>query len=637
MKFLLIFSLLLTTFNVYSSDNNSIWKNTYSSFNNQSISLDEVTKESKKKTLIFFWATWCAPCKSELKSIIADQDKLSDYNLIAISIDKVSDAAKAEIFLKKINWPFYSLIDFGGQNFIKSNPFLQVPATYLYNENNQLIETYAEFSIDKLVNSKTVTNEAPTLAKNFAISNLTKLKNNNHKKNDKKFVFNSDNSISFQSDSLSSNVTYQYLNQSNKVEDQLTNIYLQKNFERFQFRIGDNISTLNNGELVYVQNINNQKSPAQMRGFHSKYMSKNWETTLGLGKIHNSLYPTELDLSKDASETRPDEFIYQASLSFYSNSDFQNNSSGYSADFYIAEYKRKADLLLGYNEKYEDKRYGVNFKFKNELGGINQRISYFNSNQKTLNENYIIDSKIYYAFAKVILPISFINSHNPPEKTLTPTLLDSPANSISGKEYIQVIFAPQVKWNNTLDTEFILSKEEIYNKADKAWQNTFGINQGFGEDFRLKFYHQKSFSYSNSSIAYEQALKSEIKFKNSWDQSLQVWLKRRDEFNSNSSSQNLILGTPLIANDFLRKTIPHYIDTLNFDIQYTHQDKYFLNNSGINKKNLFAVSSLIKSDYLSLKMLYGKTPGGLVCVNGICTNVSNEDGFSSELGINYYF
>ncbi len=58
---------------------------------------------TKKVRLFNVWATWCAPCVAEFPELVTTSRKfgLRDFELITISTDEASDAAKVKAFLEK--------------------------------------------------------------------------------------------------------------------------------------------------------------------------------------------------------------------------------------------------------------------------------------------------------------------------------------------------------------------------------------------------------------------------------------------------------------------------------------------------------------------------------------------------------
>ena len=70
-----------------------------------------------KGWLISFWASWCAPCKAELKRFVQNREKLKDWSIIAVNVDDLSDWQTAKGFMRQIKFPFHSVLDPAGEYF----------------------------------------------------------------------------------------------------------------------------------------------------------------------------------------------------------------------------------------------------------------------------------------------------------------------------------------------------------------------------------------------------------------------------------------------------------------------------------------------------------------------------------------
>ena len=67
-----------------------------------------------KVTLISFWATWCIPCKKEIKNISHDLDawkKEADFNYVTVSIDESRAEGIARTYAMSQGWTFPYYID----------------------------------------------------------------------------------------------------------------------------------------------------------------------------------------------------------------------------------------------------------------------------------------------------------------------------------------------------------------------------------------------------------------------------------------------------------------------------------------------------------------------------------------------
>ena len=65
-----------------------------------------------RRVLLNFWATWCPPCREELRDLRAHQDDLRDLGaaIVAISVDEPADRAKVGEYAKQEELPFPVLL-----------------------------------------------------------------------------------------------------------------------------------------------------------------------------------------------------------------------------------------------------------------------------------------------------------------------------------------------------------------------------------------------------------------------------------------------------------------------------------------------------------------------------------------------
>jgi len=70
--------------------------------------------QDDKMTIFTFWATWCAPCKKELRNLAdLSEDWESDYNteIVAVSIDDARNSSKVKSYVNGQAWEFDVLLD----------------------------------------------------------------------------------------------------------------------------------------------------------------------------------------------------------------------------------------------------------------------------------------------------------------------------------------------------------------------------------------------------------------------------------------------------------------------------------------------------------------------------------------------
>lgn len=93
---------------------------------------------SDKVTVVSFWATWCKPCKEEMKAMQPVYEKLKDnMQYIAVSIDNTKTMAKVAPYIKAQGYTFPVLLDPNSDVFRKLNG-VNVPYTLIFNADGTL-------------------------------------------------------------------------------------------------------------------------------------------------------------------------------------------------------------------------------------------------------------------------------------------------------------------------------------------------------------------------------------------------------------------------------------------------------------------------------------------------------------------
>lgn len=106
-----------------------------------------------KVTVVSFWATWCKPCKEEMKAMQPIYDKMKDdISYVAISIDNTKTMAKVAPYIKSQGYTFPVLLDPNSEVFRSLNGD-NVPYTLIFNADGSLHSKhngYFEGDADKL-------------------------------------------------------------------------------------------------------------------------------------------------------------------------------------------------------------------------------------------------------------------------------------------------------------------------------------------------------------------------------------------------------------------------------------------------------------------------------------------------------
>lgn len=91
-------------------------------------------------TAISFWATWCIPCKKEIKNISLTLDKWkaeADFDYITISIDETRAEGIARTYAISQGWKFPFYID-PNSDLKRSLNFQNVPYTLIIDKNGKI-------------------------------------------------------------------------------------------------------------------------------------------------------------------------------------------------------------------------------------------------------------------------------------------------------------------------------------------------------------------------------------------------------------------------------------------------------------------------------------------------------------------
>ena len=91
--------------------------------------------------MVSFWATWCIPCKQEIKNI---KDKLegwkkeANFNYMAVSIDDARSTAMVKTYAKSQGWTFPTYTD-PNSDLKRSLNFQNVPYTIIVDGQGKIV------------------------------------------------------------------------------------------------------------------------------------------------------------------------------------------------------------------------------------------------------------------------------------------------------------------------------------------------------------------------------------------------------------------------------------------------------------------------------------------------------------------
>ena len=105
------------------------------------------TVEKGKVTLISFWATWCVPCKKEIKNIslkLPEWKKEADFNYMTVSIDEARAEGLVRTYALSQGWSFPFYID-ANSDLKRSLSFQNVPYTMIIDKNGKVAFTHTGY------------------------------------------------------------------------------------------------------------------------------------------------------------------------------------------------------------------------------------------------------------------------------------------------------------------------------------------------------------------------------------------------------------------------------------------------------------------------------------------------------------
>lgn len=91
-------------------------------------------------TLVSFWATWCVPCKKEIKNVrekMAGWKEQADFDFITVSIDETRAEGLVRSYAKSQGWEFPAYID-PNSDLKRSLNFQTVPFTMVIGKDGKV-------------------------------------------------------------------------------------------------------------------------------------------------------------------------------------------------------------------------------------------------------------------------------------------------------------------------------------------------------------------------------------------------------------------------------------------------------------------------------------------------------------------
>lgn len=108
--------------------------------NGNTVNTAELSNDGKP-IIISFWATWCKPCKRELKAInevYPDWQDETGVKLIAVSIDEAQNIQKVKPLVDGMGWEYDVLLDPNGE-FKRQMGVTDVPHAFIVDGQGNIV------------------------------------------------------------------------------------------------------------------------------------------------------------------------------------------------------------------------------------------------------------------------------------------------------------------------------------------------------------------------------------------------------------------------------------------------------------------------------------------------------------------
>ena len=100
-----------------------------------------------KVTVISFWATWCVPCKKEIKNIslkLPNWKKDVDFNYMTVSMDESKSEGLVRSYAKSQGWQFPFYMD-PNSDLKRSLNFQNIPYLIIIDKNGKVVFSHSGY------------------------------------------------------------------------------------------------------------------------------------------------------------------------------------------------------------------------------------------------------------------------------------------------------------------------------------------------------------------------------------------------------------------------------------------------------------------------------------------------------------
>ena len=97
--------------------------------------------------MLSFWATWCTPCKEEMRKMsdLYEKYKTQGFEYVALSVDNQKSVSKVKAFITAQGYSFPVLLDTDKRVFEGYSGRDEMPYSVLINKNKEVIAVHVGF------------------------------------------------------------------------------------------------------------------------------------------------------------------------------------------------------------------------------------------------------------------------------------------------------------------------------------------------------------------------------------------------------------------------------------------------------------------------------------------------------------
>lgn len=596
-----------------------------------------------KGYLVFFWASWCVPCKEELALVARNQEKVAKWNVFSINVDDSAGRLRAEEILKTLKWPYTNLNDESGSYFYQINTSGELPLALVFDPNGNLLEIVRELKEPALEKLSEMTFSEVT-------RNGWEIYEEIHYRQRDRTGGTSDVGtntlgVKWASDKWQVGATHNLIRQKvdpttgwKRFEDEIGPSYIQWQDSASaltRLRLGDDRVEWGNGQLLSARAFPGTDINASLAGAHYTQTVGSFSVTAAGGIIRQQLFGLQLDPTVDLTQEQPDEKAFGAVIT----KNFELESLKISTGFGAASYRREelSAISTSYLTPYEDRRLHYNLGVDQSSWGLEvSQTKYFveESQKPALQESLSTQVDAYLRpleESKFQLGMTYLERRDNLPRTFTPVLTEYPATPLTNDGVKSWRLAPRADFAGWLiEPQWIGERSEDPNDFETQYSYMLTVLKP-ARAFKTALVWQDHGSNPLNIDAKQFAgvLSSDLSETFSGQLEYKTYeAKGRD--GNQSADQDGRSAAVQLAVRIEKLTKAQRLGQMILAITRTHQDGYYMATSGINREELTGFRMTWTKGPLEIRAAACREPGGLVCSAGVCAQRPPLDGFSVD-------